>query len=261
MKKTVDRKLIYFAALWIAVAFTPLVAQEETDPFEEEFGEEFLDEEGFLEEEDFPLEGDEFGDEEFFDEEGFDEEGFDEEGLAGFDDLEAAPFQEDFEGDTRQGYTITVSGGMPTFRNSTLLPWLGTPNGRVSVDLPSYLSIGPIGFRLGAEVGTYDFTYDETGLTIKNKDVLPLKGKFGGIGFFGVITIPSGPANLRLGMGMLGTSPAYMAVQSIGMALGDLLDLRLGIRATAAYNVPDGLTTAGTHMSWVDAFMALGVTF
>ncbi len=227
MKKTVDRKLIYFAALWIAVAFTPLVAQEETDPFEEEFGEEFLDEEGFLEEEDFPLEGDEFGDEEFFDEEG----------------------------------TITVSGGMPTFRNSTLLPWLGTPNGRVSVDLPSYLSIGPIGFRLGAEVGTYDFTYDETGLTIKNKDVLPLKGKFGGIGFFGVITIPSGPANLRLGMGMLGTSPAYMAVQSIGMALGDLLDLRLGIRATAAYNVPDGLTTAGTHMSWVDAFMALGVTF
>ncbi len=125
MKKTVDRKLIYFAALWIAVAFTPLVAQEETDPFEEEFGEEFLDEEGFLEEEDFPLEGDEFGDEEFFDEEGFDEEGFDEEGLAGFDDLEAAPFQEDFEGDTRQGYTITVSGGMPTFRNSTLLPWLG----------------------------------------------------------------------------------------------------------------------------------------
>ena len=88
-----------------------------------------------------------------------------------------------------------------------------------------------------------------------------MKGKFGGIGFFGVVTIPSGPANLRLGVGMLGTSPAYMAVQCIGMALGDMLDLRLGVRSTAAYNVPDGLTTAGTHMSWVDAFMALGMTF
>ena len=52
-----------------------------------------------------------------------------------------------------------------------------------------------------------------------------------------------------------------MAVQSVGMALGEMLDLRLGVRATSAYNVPDGLTTTGTHMSWVDAFMALGMTF
>ena len=257
MKEFLNRRFIYIAILWVTFAFVPSFAQEEeTDPFEEEFGDEFLDEEGFLEEEDFPLEGDELDDEEFFDEEGFDEEG-----LAGFDDLEAAPLQDDFEGDIRQGYTITLSGGMPTFRNSMLLPWLGAPNGRVGVDLPFYLSLGPIGFRIGAEVGTYDFTYDETGLIIESKDVLPLNGKFGGIGFFGVVTIPSGPANLRLGVGMLGTSPAYMAVQSIGMALGDMLDLRLGVRATAAYNVPDGLTTAGTHMSWVDAFMALGMTF
>tara|TARA_Y100000590_G_scaffold32492_2_gene35761 strand:- start:1909 stop:2682 length:774 start_codon:yes stop_codon:yes gene_type:complete len=253
----VNRRFITITALWVAFAFVPSFAQEEEpDPFEEEFGDEFLDEEGFLEEEDFPLEGDEFGDEEFLDVEGFDEEG-----LAGFDDFEASPLDDDFEGDTRRGYTITVSGGMPTFRNSMLLPWLGVPNGRVGVDLPFYLSLGPIGFRVGAEVGTYDFTYDETGLIIESKDVLPLNGKFGGIGFFGVVTIPSGPANLRLGMGMLGTSPAYMAVQSIGVALGDMMDLRLGVRATAAYNVPDGLTTTGTHMSWVDAFMALGLTF
>ncbi len=257
MNNLVNRRFITITALWVAFAFVPSFAQEEEpDPFEEEFGDEFLDEEGFLEEEDFPLEGDEFGDEEFLDVEGFDEEG-----LTGFDDFEASPLDDDFEGDTRRGYTITVSGGMPTFRNSMLLPWLGVPNGRVGVDLPFYLSLGPIGFRVGAEVGTYDFTYDETGLIIESKDVLPLNGKFGGIGFFGVVTIPSGPANLRLGMGMLGTSPAYMAVQSIGVALGDMMDLRLGVRATAAYNVPDGLTTTGTHMSWVDAFMALGLTF
>jgi hypothetical protein len=60
---------------------------------------------------------------------------------------------------------------------------------------------------------------------------------------------------------MLGTSPAYMAVQSLGVAVGDIMDLRLGVRAIAAYNVPDGLTTTGSHMSWVDAFVALGMTF
>jgi hypothetical protein len=52
-----------------------------------------------------------------------------------------------------------------------------------------------------------------------------------------------------------------MAVQSLGVAVGDIMDLRFGVRATAAYNVPDGLTTTGSHMSWVDAFVALGMTF
>ena len=256
------KSILWFISLFLFLAVVPCQAQEEEEFFEEEFDEEFLDEdfldeEGFMDEEDAFLEGEEFGEDEFFEEEG----DIGDEDFGGFDEEMGELFEEDFEGDTRVGYTIMVSGGMPTFRNSTLLPWLGSPNGRIGVDLPFYLSLGPIGFRVGAEVGFYGFAYDETGLDVQDKKVLPLEGQFGGVGFFGIVTIPSGPANLRFGAGMLGTSPAYMAVQSLGFAVGDIMDLRLGVRATAAYNVPDGLTTAGTHMSWVDAFIAFGVTF
>ena len=251
------KSILWIISCFLFLAVVPSQAQEEEEFFEEEFGEEFLDEEGFLDEEDSFLEGEEFGEDELF-EEG-DQLG--DEDFGAFDEEVGESFEEDFEGDTRVGYTIMVSGGMPTFRNSTLLPWLGSFNGRIGVDLPFYLSLGPIGFRVGAEVGFFGFSYDETGLNVQDKKVLPLEGQFGGFGFFGIVTIPSGPANLRVGMGMLGTSPAYMAVQSIGVAVADIVDLRLGVRATAAYNVPDGLTTAGTHMSWVDAFIALGTTF
>ena len=258
------KRLFWFISCFLFLAVVPSQAQEEEEFFEEEFGEEFLDEEGFLDEEDSFLEGEEFGEEEFFEEgDQLDDEdlsGFDED-FGGFDEELDESFEEDFEGDTRVGYTIMVSGGMPTFRNSTLLPWLGSFNGRIGVDLPFYLSLGPIGFRVGGEVVFYGFAYDETGLEVQDKEVLPLEGQFGGVGFFGIVTIPSGPANLRFGAGLLGTSPAYMAVQSLGFAVSDIMDFRLGVRATAAYNVPDGLTTTGTHMSWVDAFMALGLTF
>ena len=42
----------------------------------------------------------------------------------------------------------------------------------------------------------------------KNRDQLALKGKLIGIGFFGVTTFTSGPGNVRLGVGLLNTSPA-----------------------------------------------------
>ena len=256
------KSILWFISCVLFFAVVPCQAQEEEEFFEEEFGEEFLDEEfldeeGFMDEEDSFLEGEEFGEDELLDE----EDQLGDEDFGGFDEEMGEPLEEDFEGDTRLGYTIMVSGGMPTFRNSTLLPWLGSPNGRIGVDLPYYFSLGPIGFRVGAEVGMYGFAYDETGLEVQDKKVLPLEGQFGGVGFFGIVTIPSGPANLRFGAGMLGTSPAYMAVQSLGVAVGDIMDLRFGVRAIAAYNVPDGLTTTGTHMSWVDAFMAMGFTF
>tara|TARA_Y100001956_G_scaffold26773_2_gene26598 strand:- start:3361 stop:4143 length:783 start_codon:yes stop_codon:yes gene_type:complete len=258
-------KVIFYIFFLMILSLAPSFSQDDLDSFEDEFGDEFLDEdEDFLDEEDFPLESDdfddEFGEDEFLDEEEFDED-FDDGEMLGFDDGEETMLATNYEGDTRQGYTVMLYGGMPTFRNSTLLPWLGIPNGRIGIDLPFYLSFGPIGFRVGGEVGTYDFEFDDTGLNVTDKKLLPLGGKFGGIGLFGVVTVSSGPANLKVGMGMVGTSPAYMAVQSLGIALGDLMDLRLGVRATAAYNIPDGLSTSGTHMSWVDAFMALGATF
>ena len=62
-------------------------------------------------------------------------------------------------------------------------------------------------------------------------------------------------------VGIVGSSPAYMASQSFGFTLGPSLDLRLGIRATTAYGPPEEIKREGTHASWVDAFVAFGMTF
>jgi hypothetical protein len=52
-----------------------------------------------------------------------------------------------------------------------------------------------------------------------------------------------------------------MASQSFGFSLGSSLDLRLGIRATTAYGPPEEIKREGTHASWVDAFVAFGISF
>ena len=239
----------------------PLYAQEEEEFFEGEFDEEFLDEEeGFFDDEDAFLEDDEFNEDEFFDEEGDLEFG-------GEAEEEAA--EEEFdEGDTRQGYTIQISGvlpGMPgktsagasvfypTYKNSSLAKWISpTPFFRVSVDFPFYFEFGSIGFRAGLDVGMASFETDP--------DVLPIGGKFGGLSAFGVVTVPIGVTNLRFGAGIVGTSPAYMASQSFGFALGPALDVRFGLRATTAYNPPDEIKRDGTHASWVDGFVSVGLT-
>ena len=244
-----------------------IFAQEESfDAFlesDDDFGLDFEDEEFSLDGEE--MFDDEFSDDEFSDDEfGNDEFGDDEFSIDdSFASSETLTLEQNSEGDTRTGYSVLVSGGIPVFRNSTLLDWNGSPSGRISIDLPNYFTIGPIGFRIGAEFVNYGFSYDETGLNIndQNRDQLPLKGKLNGIGFFGVSTFTSGPGNLRVGIGMLNTSPAYTFAQSIGFALGRVLDIRLGIRGTVAYNVPNEIPTDGTHISWVDSFMAMGITF
>ena len=77
------KSILWFTSCFLFFAVVPCQAQEEEEFFEEEFGEEFLDEEGFMDEEDSFLEGDEFGEDELFEEEdqlgdedfgGFDEE-------------------------------------------------------------------------------------------------------------------------------------------------------------------------------------------
>tara|TARA_A100001037_G_scaffold71803_1_gene64247 strand:+ start:115 stop:894 length:780 start_codon:yes stop_codon:yes gene_type:complete len=241
-------------------------AQEESfDDFldsDDDFGLDFEDEEFSLDGEE--LFDDEFSDDEFSDDEFSDDEFSDDFSIdESFSSSESITLEDNFEGDTRSGYSLLVSGGIPVFRNNTLIDWNGSPSGRISIDLPNYFTIGPIGFRIGAEFVNYGFSYDETGLNIndQNRDQLPLKGKLNGIGFFGVTTFTSGPGNLRFGVGLLNTSPAYTFAQSIGFAIGRVLDVRIGIRGTVAYSIPKEIPTVGTHISWVDSFIATGITF
>jgi len=266
-------KKLYIVLILFIMITNPVLSQEESfDDFldsDDDFGLDFEDEEFSLDgEEVFDDEflDDEFSDDEFSDDE-FSNDEFSEDDSFSIDDTfssnELIVLEENFEGDTRSGYSLLVSGGIPIFRNSTLIDWTVAPTGRISIDIPNYLTIGPVGFRIGAEFVNYGFSYDETGLSIndQNRDQLPLKGKLTGFGFFGVTTFASGPGNLRFGIGLLNSSPAYTFAQSIGFALGRVLDVRIGIRGTVAYNVPQEFPTVGTHISWVDSFIATGITF
>ncbi|MDP6836277.1 MAG: hypothetical protein QGG85_03590 [Candidatus Marinimicrobia bacterium] len=265
MPKTDHNHLLTFFSVtvrWmliLSIIFAvPVFAQdEESDEFffdeeegfgdEEFFGEEgesFEDEEGFGEEEEF------FGEDEGFFDEGEEEFGAEEEfgeEFGGFEEEEEEPVSE--EPTYKRGITIQLSGGMPSFRNVTLNSWDGVPNVRISVDLPFFLKIGPVGFRVGAEVATFGF-----------QNTLPIGGQYEGFGAFGVATIPAGPSNLQLGMGFLGSSPAYMGSLSSGFSIANLIDMRIGVRSNFAYNIPADLRRGGTHISWVDLFLSLGMT-
>ena len=265
MISSISRITILFLVITLFLV-VPGLAQEEEEFFEEEFDEEFMDDEEFLDddefldEEDTFLEGDEFGEDDLFEDEGDLEFG---------GELEEEP-EEDFgEEDNRLGITVQIVGALPglpgntsggtgvfypTYKNSALTKWVSpTPFFRISVDFPNYLELGSIGFRTGVDIGIASFESDP--------DVLPVDGKFGGITAFGVATTTFGVTNLKLGVGIVGSSPAYMASQSFGFALGPSLDLRLGIRATTAYGPPEEIKREGTHASWVDAFVAFGISF
>ena len=267
MISSISRITILFLVITLFLV-VPGLAQEEEEFFEEEFDEEFMDDEefldddeGFMDEEDTFLEGDEFGEDDFFEDEGDLEFG---------GELEEELEEDDFgEEDSRSGITVQIVGALPglpgntsggtgvfypTYKNSALTKWVSpTPFFRISVDFPNYLELGSIGFRTGVDIGIASFESDP--------DVLPVDGKFGGITAFAVATTTFGVTNLKLGVGIVGSSPAYMASQSFGFALGPTLDLRLGIRATTAYGPPEEIKREGTHASWVDAFVAFGMTF
>ena len=266
MISSIPRITILFLVITLFLV-VPGLAQEEEEFFEEEFDEEFMDDEEFLDddefldEEDTFLEGDEFGEDDLFE---------DESDLEFGGELEEELEEEDFgEEDNRLGITVQIVGALPglpgntsggtgvfypTYKNSALTKWVSPiPFFRISVDFPNYLELGSIGFRTGVDIGMASFESDP--------DVLPVDGKFGGITAFGVATTTFGVTNLKLGVGIVGSSPAYMASQSFGFTLGPSLDLRLGIRATTAYGPPEEIKREGTHASWVDAFVAFGISF
>tara|TARA_B100001029_G_scaffold86051_1_gene70657 strand:+ start:237 stop:800 length:564 start_codon:yes stop_codon:yes gene_type:complete len=121
---------------------------------EEEEDEEFFDEdEEFLEDdEDFEEDPDAFFDEEeedeFYDDEGeFEEEEFDEE-MSSTDLSDAA---------LKMGYTLTLHGASPALVSHSLYTYNSFVNFRLGVEMPILMQVGPLRFRLGAELGTVKF--------------------------------------------------------------------------------------------------------
>ena len=244
-------RLSFFLMFFVLFApFSSLVGQEEDGSTEEifwgddeeeaiDFGEEFDfsdDEEGEGDFEDFE---DEFSDEEFADEE-----------IEDFSDDFADEPQESISAvSSRLGYTLNIIGSSPGFVNHQLRTYNSGMDFRAAFEFPMLLEMGPFRFRLGAEVGTFKFT-----------NYKPIGGTYSGVHVTGILSFPAGPGQVRLGGGMVGKGFGFIAENSYGFALGDALDIRLGIRSTTSLNVTDDKSNKLGTVSWLDGIIVLGVS-
>ena len=246
--------------LGLFLIFTPfsiLTAQEEEDAVEEIFwGDE--EEDADLEEEFDFSEDEEFGEDDL---EGFEfeDDALDEEfGEDEFDDEGGVDFSEDFEEEPeedigvvadRLGYTLNIIGSSPGFVNHSLRTYNSGMNFRATFEFPMLLEMGPFRFRLGAEVGTFKFT-----------NYKPIGGTYSGVHVTGILSFPAGPGQVRLGGGLVGKGFGFIAENSYGFALGDALDIRLGVRSTTAFNVTDDKKNKLGTVGWLDGILVLGVS-
>jgi len=251
---------IYFilGLLLIFTPFTNLSAQDEEDDSVEEIfwgdeEEEGLDEEfDFSEDEelgDEDLEGFEFEDEgfeeDFGDDEEFDDEEFDDEFAEDFEE----PEESAAEAAERLGYTLNIVGASPGFASHQLRTYNSGMNFRASFEFPMLLQMGPVRFRLGAEVGTFKFT-----------NYKPIGGTYSGVHVTGILSFPAGPGQVRLGGGMVGSGFGVIAENSYGFAVGNALDIRIGLRSTTAFNVTDDKKNKLGTIGWLDGILVLGVS-
>jgi len=255
---------IYFilGLLLVFTPFTNLSAQDEEDDsveeifwgdeeedegldeefdFDEELGDEDL--EGFEFEEDFGE--DEGFEEDFGDDEEFDDEEFDDEFAEDFEE----PEESVAEAAQRLGYTLNLSGSSPGFASHQLRTYNSDVNFRASFEFPMLLQMGPVRFRLGAEVGTFKFT-----------NYKPIGGTFSGVHVTGILSFPAGPGQVRLGGGMIGSGFGVIAENSYGFAVGNALDVRIGLRSTTAFNVTDDKKNKLGTIGWLDGILVLGVS-
>ena len=218
------------------------------EEYDDEYEDEYEDDEEYEEDDYFDEEDDAFfeegDDEEFEDEEDdeeFEDDEFEEEGE--MEDVELADFAK------RQGYSLTIMGASPGFVNHQLNTYNSSVNFKAGLEFPALMQFGPLRFRMGAEVGTFEFS-----------NYKPIGGKFSGFMALGIFSFPAGPGQVKLGAGLVGDVFGFTAESSYGFALGNTVEIRLGVRTTTALGVID---TEGAELgtaSWMDGVLILGVS-
>ena len=147
-----------------------------------------------------------------------------------------------------EGYTLNLVGSSPGFFNHQLSTYNSGTDVRASFELPMLLQFGPVRFRVGAEVCTFKFT-----------NYKPIGGVYSGIHATGILSFPAGPGQVRLGGGIVGSGFGIIAENSYGFALGDALDVRVGVRSTTSFDAVDDKKNKLGNVSWLDGILVLGV--
>ena len=113
-------------------------------------------------------------------------------------------------------------------------------------------------FRFGAEIGTFNF---ENAIAKQEADgsLLELGDTFTGISAMGILAFPAGPGKIKLGTGIVGSSPGFIMEATYGFRIGGILDIRGGFRSTEVINATTKAGYKLGHTGWVDGIIVLGI--
>ena len=207
--------------------------EEDEEFFEED--EEFLDEDAFFDEEE--------GEDEFFEDEGeFEEDEFDEGELSSTELSDVA---------LKMGYTLTIHGASPGLVSHSLYTYNSFVNFRLGVEMPVLMQVLGIRFRLGAELGT-----------MKVEDYYPpATATYSGMTLIGLVSIPAGASQVKLGGGLVGGSVGMIVETTYGLTIGNALGIRLGMRYTGSAGAKNSEDVPFEGpASWLEGVFVLAVT-
>ena len=156
------------------------------------------------------------------------------------------------------GYTIDLQGGSPRFVNKNIIDWASNVDLRGSVEFPVLMQVLGMKFRFGAEIGTFKF---ENAIPKKEEDgsLLEVGDTFTGISAMGILAFPAGPGKIKLGTGIVGSSPGFIMEATYGIRIGGILDIRGGFRSTEVINAKTKEALELGHTGWVDGIIVLGI--
>ncbi len=207
--------------------------EEDEEFFEED--EEFLDEDAFFDEEE--------GEDEFFEDEGeFEEDEFDEGELSSTELSDVA---------LKMGYTLTIHGASPGLVSHSLYTYNSFVNFRLGVEMPVLMQVLGIRFRLGAELGTMKF-----------EDYYPpATATYSGMTLIGLVSIPAGASQVKLGGGLVGGSVGIIVETTYGLTIGNALGVRFGMRYTGSAGAKNSEDEPFEGpASWLEGVFVLAVT-
>ncbi len=214
--------------------------EEEDEEFFEE-DEEFLEDDEEFDEDPDAFFDEEEGEDEFVEDE-FEEDEFDEGELSSTDLSDEA---------MKVGYTLTVHGASPGLVSHSLYTYNSFVNFRIGVELPILMQVMGVRFRLGAELGT-----------VKFEDYYPpATATYSGMTLIGLVSIPAGASQVKLGGGLVSGSVGIIVESTYGMTIGNALGIRFGMRytgSTGAKNSEDEPFEGPA--SWLEGVFVLAVT-
>ena len=151
----------------------------------------------------------------------------------------------------KMGYTLTLHGASPALVSHSLYTYNSFINFRLGVEMPILMQVGPLRFRLGAELGT-----------VKFEDYYPpANAAYSGMTLIGLVSVPAGASQVKVGGGLVSGGVGVIVESTYGFTIGNTLGIRLGMRYTGSPGAKNSEEVAFEGpASWLEGVCVLAIT-